>query len=48
MWVRDKSSVTPVELGRGREMEDVSEVTINIRESEKASLEQVTFEQRFE
>ena len=48
MWVRDISSVTTTELGKGREMEDVGKVALNVRESEKASLEQVAFEQRFE
>lgn len=48
MWVRDVSSVTTTELGKGREIEDVGEVALNVRESEKASLEQVAFEQRFE
>lgn len=39
--------MTTSELGKGREMEDVGELALNVGESEKA-LEQVTFEQRFE
>ena len=45
MWVRDISSVTTTELGKGREIEDVGEVVLNVRQSEKASFEQVAFEQ---
>lgn len=39
--------MTGVELGKPRRLEDVSKAAVNIGESGKAALQQMTSEQRF-